>query len=99
MICVDAFKLRGRKSTESRLPNLLSDIQAIVDSQSQTDPKFTTNRLYTRLSAAEVRRQLVSQSGYSPEELPSAETIRTRLYQLGYYPSKVGKTKPQKKLP
>lgn len=99
MICVDAFKLRGRKSTESRLPNLLSDIQAIVDSQSQTDPKFTTNRLYTRLSAAEVRRQLVSQSGYSPEELPSAETIRTRLNQLGYYPSKVGKTKPQKKLP
>ncbi|MCC3444339.1 MAG: hypothetical protein JGK01_22090 [Microcoleus sp. PH2017_03_ELD_O_A] len=99
LICVDAFKLRGRKRTESRLPNLLSDIQAIVDSQSQTDPKFTTNRLYTRLSAAEVRRQLIGQNGYSSEALPSTETIRTRLNQLGYYPSKVGKTKPQKKLP
>lgn len=99
LTCVDAFKLRGRKRTESRLPNLLSDIQAIVDSQSQTDPKFTTNRLYTRLSAAEVRRQLISQNGYSSEALPSTETIRTRLNQLGYYPSKVGKTKPQKKLP
>jgi hypothetical protein len=65
LICVDAFKLRGRKRTESRLPNLLSDIQAIVDSQSQTDPKFATNRLYTRLSAAEVRRQLIRQKGYS----------------------------------
>lgn len=97
MICVDAFKLRGRKSTESRLPNLLRDIQGIVDSQSQADPKFSTNRLYTRLSAAEVRRQLISQSGYSSEVLPSTETIRTRLNQLGYYPSKVGKTKPQKK--
>jgi peptidoglycan hydrolase-like protein with peptidoglycan-binding domain len=78
---------------------LLLDIQAIVDSQSQTDPKFATTRLYTRLSAAEVRRQLISQNGYSNEALPSTETIRTRLNQLGYYPSKVGKTKPQKKLP
>lgn len=99
IICVDAFKLRGRKTIENRLPNLLIDIQAIVDSQSQTDPKFATTRLYTRLSAAEVRRQLISQNGYSNEALPSTETIRTRLNQLGYYPSKVGKTKPQKKLP
>ncbi len=99
VICVDAFKMRGRKRTESRLPNLLRDIQALVDSQSQSDPKFTTNRLYTRLSAAEVRRQLIAQNGYRDEELPTTETIRTRLNQLGYYPSKVGKTKPQKKLP
>lgn len=99
IICVDAFKLRGRKTIENRLPNLLIDIQAIVDSQSQTDPTFATARLYTRLSAAEVRRQLISQHGYSSEALPSTETIRTRLNPLGYYPSKVGKTKPQKKLP
>jgi hypothetical protein len=99
MICVDAFELRGRRPTESRLPNLLADIRSVVDSQSQTDPKFITNRLYSRLSAAEVRRQLMAQKGYSSEELPSGETIRLRLNQLGYYPSKVGKTKPQKKLP
>lgn len=99
IICVDAFNLRGRKATEARLPNLLTDIKSLVDSQSQTDPKFKTNRLYTRLSAAEVRRQLIMQKGYSPEELPSTETIRTRLNRLGYFPSKVGKTKPQKKLP
>jgi hypothetical protein len=97
MVCVDAFKLRGRKRTEHRLPNLLRDISRIVDSQSQTDPKFTTNRLYTRLSAAQVRHQLIAQKGYTADELPSEETIRTRLNQLGYYPSKVGKTKPQKK--
>jgi hypothetical protein len=99
IICVDAFELRGRRPTESRLPNLLADICRIVDSQSQTDPKFMTNRLYSRLSAAEVRRQLIAEKGYSSAELPSEETIRQRLNQLGYYPSKVGKTKPQKKLP
>ena len=54
----------------------------IVDSQSQTDPKFKTNRLYTRMSVAEVRRQLIAEKGYSTEELPSEETIRTRLNQL-----------------
>lgn len=97
LVCVDAFGFRGRKLTEIRLPNLLADIKSLVDSQSQTDPTFKTNRLYTRLSAAEVRRQLIAQKGYSSEELPSEETIRTRLNQLGYYPSKVGKTKPQKK--
>lgn len=99
IICVDAFELRGRRLTEIRLPDFLSDLKSIVDSQSQTDPKFMTNRLYSRLSVAEVRRQLISQKGYSSDELPSEETIRTRLNQLGYYPSKVGKTRPQKKLP
>lgn len=98
IICVDAFALRGRKLSERRLPNLLADIKSLVDSQSQTDPKFKTSRLYTRMSAAEVCRQLIAQTGYSAEELPSEETIRVRLNQLGYYPSRVGKTKPQKKL-
>ena len=88
----------GRRLTEERLPNLIIDIKNIVDSQSQTDPKFKTNRLYTRMSVAEVRRQLIAQKGYRTEELPGEETIRTRLNQLGYYPSKVGKTKPLKKL-
>ncbi len=71
---------------EERLPNLLNDITAIVDGQSQADPQFRTNRLYTRLMAAEVRRQLLAQKGYRDEELPTAETIATKLNELGYYP-------------
>jgi hypothetical protein len=38
VICIDAFALRGRKRAEAHLPNLLTDMQAIVDSQSQADP-------------------------------------------------------------
>jgi hypothetical protein len=67
IVCVDALALRGRRLTESRLPNFLNDIRSIVDSQSQTDPQFRTKRLYSRLSAAEVRRQLIAQKGYSRE--------------------------------
>jgi hypothetical protein len=70
-----------------------------VDSQSQIDPQFKTNRLYTRLSAAQVRIELITQKGYSDEELPTSETIRKRLNDLGFFPSKVGKTRPKKRLP
>ncbi len=93
----DNFSARGRKRAEEHLPNLLADITAIVDSQSQTDPQFRTDRLYTRLSAAEVRRQLIAQKGYTDADLPTAETIGTKLNALGYFPKKVAKTQPQKK--
>jgi hypothetical protein len=61
--CLDGFALRARKKAEAHLPALLDDIRAIVDGQSQADPQFRTNRLYTRLSAGEVRRQLIAQKG------------------------------------
>ena len=99
MVCLDAFSVRGRKRSEEHLPTLLSDITAIVDGQSQADPQFRTNRLYTRLSAAQVRRQLIAQFGYTDEELPTAETIGTKLNRLGYYPKKVAKSQPQKNCP
>jgi len=35
IICLDAYSSRGRKRSEEHLPNLLSDIRAIVDGQSQ----------------------------------------------------------------
>ncbi len=95
----DNFSARGRKRTEDHLPHLLADITAIVDSQSQTDPQFRTNRLYTRLSAAEVRRQLIAQKGYTDAQLPTTETIGAKLNALGYFPKKVAKTQPQKKSP
>lgn len=98
LICVDACDQRGRKRAEAHLPNLLTDIKAIVDSQSQTDPQFRNRRLYTRLTAAEVRRQLVARKGYVDSELPKAEAIGEKLNGLGYYPRKVMKSRPKKRL-
>jgi Rhodopirellula transposase DDE domain len=95
--CRDAFAARGRKPVEAHWPTLLRDMKAIVDSQSQTDPQFRTTRLYTRLSAAEVRRQLIAQQGYTDAALPTVQTLTTKLNALGYYPKKVAKSQPQKK--
>jgi len=96
-ICRDNFAARGRKPAEHHLPNLLSDITAIVDSQSQADPQLRTNRLYTRRDAAEVRRQLIAQKGSTDAALPTVQTITTKLNALGYYPQKVAKSEPKKR--
>jgi hypothetical protein len=97
LICADAFCLRGRKRTEERLPNLLEDIKSIVDAQCQTDPTFKTRRLYSRLTAAAVRRQLIAEKGYSDARLPTEETIRCKMHQLGFHLIKVRKCTPKKR--
>ena len=97
LICIDNFAARGRKRAEEHLPNLLSDITDIVDSQSQADPQFRTRRLYTRLDATEVRRQLIAQYGYPDADLPTVQTITSKLNALGYYPQKVAKSEPKKR--
>lgn len=97
LICLNNFAARGRKRAEEHLPHLLTDIAAIVDGQSQVDPQFRTKRLYSRLDAAEVRHQLIAQKGYTDAELPTVQTITTKLNTLGYYPQKVAKSEPKKR--
>ena len=53
--CIDNFSARGRNRAEEHWPNLEQNIREIVGPQSQSDPSFKTERLYTRLSANEVR--------------------------------------------
>jgi Rhodopirellula transposase DDE domain len=99
IVCLDAFSQRGRLRAEERLPHLLEDIKALVDAQSQTDPRFRTQRLYTRLSAAAVRRQLIEQKGYSEDEVPAIRTLNDKLNDLGYHPTRVAKCRPKKRFP
>jgi hypothetical protein len=96
VVCLDGYSARGGTAAEEHQPNLLTDIKAIVDGQSQTEPRFESNRLYTRLSAAEGRHQLIVQKGYHDTELPSQETIRVKLNALGYRLRTIRKSVPQK---
>ena len=96
MTCLDAFHCRRRKPAEEHLPRLLDDIKAIADGQSQADPKFQTDRPFTRISAAEVRRQLIATKGYTDAELPTQQTINTKLNLLGFRLTRVAKCRPQK---
>ena len=76
----DRFTARGRRSIENKLPELLADIQALLDSDPETDPISKQ----IGLSTAEVRQRLISEKGYSSEELPTRETIRRKIRGLGY---------------
>ena len=95
VVCEGGGRQRGPKPFEDRLPNLRSDISAIVDRHCQTDPTLETTQLYRRVTAKEVRLQLI-EMGYEESELPSEETIRVRLNEMGYRPAKVQKSKPKK---
>ncbi len=97
--CLDACAARGRKRAEDHWPHLLVDLKALVESQSQTDPPFRTTRLSTRLSAAEVRRQLIAQQGDTDDALPTVQSLTTKLNALGSSPTKVAKSPPPKKSP
>jgi hypothetical protein len=94
--CIEAFHLRGRQRAAAHLPNLLPDRCAIGDGQSQADPPRRSQRLYTRLTAAAVRRPLMAHKGYLEATLPTAETLGTTLHALGDYPQKVAKSQPPK---
>jgi hypothetical protein len=94
--CLDACSLRGRKPAAEQLPHRLSDRRAIVDSHSQAAPQCRSQRLSTRLTAAEVRRQLLAQKGSVEATLPTAATLGTPLHALGDSPPKGAKSQPQK---
>jgi hypothetical protein len=97
LTCCDATCCRGNKPVEYRLPHLLDDIRDLVADHVQTDPTFQTTRLYCRLTAPEVRRQLIARKGYTDAELPTVQTITTKLNALGFRLRKVAKCRPQKK--
>lgn len=98
IVCLDNFSARGRKPAEFHLPNLLEDMGELVADHLQTDPTFQSTGLYCRLSAREVRNQLISRKGYKNKQLPTVQTIGEKLNQLGFRLRTVTKSRPQKKL-
>ena len=91
----DKFSERGRKKLEELNPKLIAEIKEIGENSSQIDPQFKSTRLYTRLSISQVRKELIKR-GYEDSELPSNQTLRNKMIDLGLKQRKVAKTKPKK---
>ena len=87
---------RGKKRSEDQNPQLAIDIRLIVEPQTQTDPELKSERLYTNVSAGEVRQALLAR-GYSESELPSERTLRDILNRMNYRLKRIQKGKPLKK--
>jgi hypothetical protein len=82
--------------SEVRNPKLGVDIRLIVEPHTHTDPELKTARLYSNLSAGEVRAALV-EKGYSGAQLPSERTLRDILNRMNYRLKRIQKGKPLKK--
>lgn len=84
LTCVDNYRARGRHKSEQRLPDLAVEINALVDAQTQADPKFQSTFAYARISARTVRVALIEHQGYTEAQLPTRQTIGEILNRLGY---------------
>lgn len=80
----DNYGARGGKAIEVKQPHLIEDIHALLEGQTQADPKFQTTFQYSRVSARAVRAALIAEKGYSDAELPSRQALGRLLNRLGY---------------
>ena len=94
--CLDAFRPGAVSVRKPAGPPCWLISQRASRARSQTDPPWRTTRRYTRRSAAEVRRQLRAQQGYTDDTRPTVQTLTTKRNALGYDPKKVVKSQPQK---
>lgn len=97
--CMDGFSARGRHKTEDQHPELVSEIHALVEPESQADPKFQTPLAYTRITAKAVHEHLKANAAGENQHVPAERTVHDILNRLGYRLRPVRKTKPQKKSP
>ncbi len=94
--CVNDISARVKPKTEEKNPNLLADIHAIMDPQSESESSLRTTLLYTNMTAKAVYDALV-EKGWSAESLPTVRTISNILIRQEYRLRTVVKTKVQKK--
>lgn len=87
----------GNKRWEEKQPEAAQALMELAERHGQQDPSFKSSIAYTRLTAAEARRQL-QQQGFKEEQLPAASTMTKILNRTGYRLRPVQKARPQKKL-
>jgi Rhodopirellula transposase DDE domain len=95
--CVEDYSTRGRRKSEEKIPELVQEIHALVEPESQADPKFQTPLAYTRITAKAVHERLVANTAGDGRQVPAERTLYDILNRLGYRLRRVQKTKPQKK--
>jgi hypothetical protein len=95
--CLEDYSTRGRRKSEEKNPELVQEIHALVEPESQADPKFQTPLAYTRITAKAVYERLAANRAGDGRHVPAERTVYDILNRLGYRLRRVQKTKPQKR--
>ena len=94
--CINDISTRVKPKTEDKHPELLAEIQTIMEPHSESESSLRTTLLYTHMTAKTVHEALV-QKGWSAQSLPSVRTISNLLDRQDYRLRTVAKSKVQKK--
>jgi hypothetical protein len=96
--CINDLSGRGRPKTEDKHPELLAEIQAIMEPHSESESSLRTTLLYTNMTARTVHEALV-QKGWPEQSLPGVRTLSNLLNRQDYRLRTVAKSRVQKKQP
>ena len=96
--CINDISTRVKPKTEDKHPELLAEIQTIMEPRSESQSSLRTTLLYTNMTAKTVREALV-EKGWPTQSLPSVRTISNLLNRQDYRLRTVAKAKVQKKPP
>jgi len=77
------FDRRGRRACEVQSPVLANVVTEVLDAQSQADPKFPTNVLFTRVTGKFLRSLLESHPDLADAKPPSVRTCQRLMNRLG----------------
>lgn len=97
IICLENVHARGHQPIEAKWPDLERDVRDLAAAHAQADPQLRTALADTRFSAVALRRALIQEKGWLPDEVPAERTLRAVLKRLGYRLRAVAKTRPEKK--
>jgi hypothetical protein len=95
LICKNDLSTRHKPKTEEKYPQLVEDINKIMEPMSHADPGLRTTLSYTNLSASAVKAALI-EMGWSIDILPGIRTISEILNRQGYRLRTVAKSKVKK---
>lgn len=94
--CLSDVSARGKKKIEEDNPQLLTDIECLLEPHSESDSHLRTTLLHTHFTAKAVRNALLDK-GYTENKLPAERTFYDLLNRQGYRRRTVAKSKVQKK--
>lgn len=94
--CISDVSTRGKQKLEEDNPQLLKDIEQIMEPKSESDSHLRTTLLHSNMTVKNVRNALI-ENGYAEDELPAERTFYDLLNRLGYRRRTVAKSRVQKK--
>ena len=93
-----SIEFRGRKRIEDIYPNIINDIESVIEKHKNVDPSFKTERLYVSINPTTIIDELVDKFNYPPK-FASYNTINRILKEMGYKIHKIPKSKVIGKIP